>query len=251
MVLPHPSLLFYDQVLPQLSRRTSEAGQLSQAGQLSRAGSLVGRLPATPGGSSAASPGASPEASPPPAPAVGPAAGEDEAGVHGGASGGAAVAPAGSRVGRWVGGLRRRRQLSALLRQQKTVPAGEALQSVVLQNKAPHWNEGLRCWCLNFRGRVKLASVKNFQARAWEGPEWGGSGAMRMSCLCGLACSVWGGLGCRVAQASAESLTARWQTLLRSPPAGICERCRVGYLLGAALRTWSIAVVRHSLLDTR
>lgn len=32
-----------------------------------------------------------------------------------------------------------------------------------LQNKAPHWNEGLRCWCLNFRGRVKLASVKNFQ----------------------------------------------------------------------------------------
>ncbi|KAL4439179.1 hypothetical protein ABPG77_004081 [Micractinium sp. CCAP 211/92] len=163
VVLPHPSLLFYDQVLPQLSRRTSEAGQLSQAGQLSRAGSLVGRLPATPGGSSAASPGASPEASPPPASAMGPAAGEDEAGVHGGASGGAAVAPAGSRVGRWVGGLRRRRQLSALLRQQKTVPAGEALQSVVLQNKAPHWNEGLRCWCLNFRGRVKLASVKNFQ----------------------------------------------------------------------------------------
>jgi hypothetical protein len=32
-----------------------------------------------------------------------------------------------------------------------------------LQNKPPHWNEGLRCWCLNFRGRVKLASVKNFQ----------------------------------------------------------------------------------------
>ena len=32
-----------------------------------------------------------------------------------------------------------------------------------LRNKPPHWNEGLRCWCLNFRGRVKLASVKNFQ----------------------------------------------------------------------------------------
>jgi hypothetical protein len=32
-----------------------------------------------------------------------------------------------------------------------------------LRNKAPHWNEALRCWCLNFRGRVKLASVKNFQ----------------------------------------------------------------------------------------
>ena len=32
-----------------------------------------------------------------------------------------------------------------------------------LRNKAPHWNDTLRCWCLNFRGRVKLASVKNFQ----------------------------------------------------------------------------------------
>ncbi|KAG2454980.1 hypothetical protein HYH02_000806 [Chlamydomonas schloesseri] len=35
--------------------------------------------------------------------------------------------------------------------------------SVRLQNKAPHWNEALMCWCLNFRGRVKMASVKNFQ----------------------------------------------------------------------------------------
>ena len=34
---------------------------------------------------------------------------------------------------------------------------------VELRNKAPHWNDTLRCWCLNFRGRVKLASVKNFQ----------------------------------------------------------------------------------------
>lgn len=32
-----------------------------------------------------------------------------------------------------------------------------------LTNKPPHWNEGLKCWCLNFKGRVKLASVKNFQ----------------------------------------------------------------------------------------
>lgn len=32
-----------------------------------------------------------------------------------------------------------------------------------LRNKPPHWNDSLRCWCLNFRGRVKLASVKNFQ----------------------------------------------------------------------------------------
>ena len=32
-----------------------------------------------------------------------------------------------------------------------------------LFNKPPHWNTGLNCWCLNFHGRVKLASVKNFQ----------------------------------------------------------------------------------------
>ena len=32
-----------------------------------------------------------------------------------------------------------------------------------LRNKPPHWNAKLRCWCLNFKGRVKLASVKNFQ----------------------------------------------------------------------------------------
>eukprot|EP00887_Chlorella_sp_A99_P004980 scaffold4.g4980.t1 len=43
-------------------------------------------------------------------------------------------------------------------------PPPAPLPPVVLHNKAPHWNDGLRCWCLNFRGRVKLASVKNFQA---------------------------------------------------------------------------------------
>jgi len=35
--------------------------------------------------------------------------------------------------------------------------------SETLYNKSPHWNAALNCWCLNFRGRVKLASVKNFQ----------------------------------------------------------------------------------------
>lgn len=35
--------------------------------------------------------------------------------------------------------------------------------SIKLVNKLPLWNDGLKCWCLNFRGRVKLASVKNFQ----------------------------------------------------------------------------------------
>ncbi|GAB4814491.1 hypothetical protein N2152v2_001537 [Parachlorella kessleri] len=42
-------------------------------------------------------------------------------------------------------------------------PAGWRREQVVLRNKAPQWNEELRCWCLNFRGRVKMASVKNLQ----------------------------------------------------------------------------------------
>ncbi|XP_074562778.1 tubby-like F-box protein 8 [Curcuma longa] len=34
---------------------------------------------------------------------------------------------------------------------------------LVLRNKHPRWHEQLQCWCLNFRGRVTIASVKNFQ----------------------------------------------------------------------------------------
>ncbi|XP_054803041.1 tubby-like F-box protein 3 [Prosopis cineraria] len=34
---------------------------------------------------------------------------------------------------------------------------------LVLQNKSPRWHEQLQCWCLNFNGRVTVASVKNFQ----------------------------------------------------------------------------------------
>ncbi|CAM6128581.1 unnamed protein product [Calypogeia fissa] len=34
---------------------------------------------------------------------------------------------------------------------------------LVLKNKAPRWHDQLQCWCLNFRGRVTVASVKNFQ----------------------------------------------------------------------------------------
>ncbi|KAL3531418.1 hypothetical protein ACH5RR_010740 [Cinchona calisaya] len=34
---------------------------------------------------------------------------------------------------------------------------------LVLKNKAPRWHEQLQCWCLNFSGRVTVASVKNFQ----------------------------------------------------------------------------------------
>ncbi|KAL8149031.1 tubby-like F-box protein 3 isoform X2 [Apium graveolens] len=34
---------------------------------------------------------------------------------------------------------------------------------LMLRNKAPRWHEQLQCWCLNFNGRVTVASVKNFQ----------------------------------------------------------------------------------------
>lgn len=34
---------------------------------------------------------------------------------------------------------------------------------LVLRNKTPRWHEQLQCWCLNFHGRVTIASVKNFQ----------------------------------------------------------------------------------------
>lgn len=37
------------------------------------------------------------------------------------------------------------------------------LAPLTLKNKAPRWHEQLQCWCLNFRGRVTVASVKNFQ----------------------------------------------------------------------------------------
>ncbi|XP_057430119.1 tubby-like F-box protein 3 [Lotus japonicus] len=44
--------------------------------------------------------------------------------------------------------------------------------TLVLKNKSPRWHEQLQCWCLNFHGRVTVASVKNFQlvASAENGP---------------------------------------------------------------------------------
>lgn len=39
----------------------------------------------------------------------------------------------------------------------------KSVSPLVLKNKAPRWHEQLQCWCLNFRGRVTVASVKNFQ----------------------------------------------------------------------------------------
>ncbi|KAJ6823123.1 tubby-like F-box protein 1 isoform X1 [Iris pallida] len=41
---------------------------------------------------------------------------------------------------------------------------------IVLKNKAPRWHEHLQCWCLNFHGRVTVASVKNFQLAATADP---------------------------------------------------------------------------------
>jgi len=38
-----------------------------------------------------------------------------------------------------------------------------ATTPLVLKNKSPRWHEHLQCWCLNFHGRVTVASVKNFQ----------------------------------------------------------------------------------------
>ncbi|KAG2376112.1 Tubby-like F-box protein [Vigna angularis] len=43
------------------------------------------------------------------------------------------------------------------------VPSQGSSEPMVLKNKAPRWHEQLQCWCLNFKGRVTVASVKNFQ----------------------------------------------------------------------------------------
>jgi hypothetical protein len=34
---------------------------------------------------------------------------------------------------------------------------------LMLRNRTPRWNESIRAFCLNFGGRVTVASVKNFQ----------------------------------------------------------------------------------------
>nr|GME16179.1 tubby-like F-box protein 8 [Ipomoea batatas] len=48
---------------------------------------------------------------------------------------------------------------------------------LVLKNKSPRWHEQLQCWCLNFRGRVTVASVKNFQLIAATQPPAAAPGA--------------------------------------------------------------------------
>ena len=47
---------------------------------------------------------------------------------------------------------------------QQDEDSGQAKERpLVLRNKEPRWHEQLQCWCLNFGGRVTVASVKNFQ----------------------------------------------------------------------------------------
>lgn len=48
---------------------------------------------------------------------------------------------------------------------------------LILKNKTPRWHEQLQCWCLNFRGRVTIASVKNFQLIAASGEATDNAGA--------------------------------------------------------------------------
>ncbi|CAL5227271.1 g10202 [Coccomyxa viridis] len=43
--------------------------------------------------------------------------------------------------------------------------------TVVMRNKPPKWNEQLSAYCLNFKGRVTQASVKNFQLISEADPE--------------------------------------------------------------------------------
>jgi tubby-related protein 1 len=52
------------------------------------------------------------------------------------------------------------------------VPVGSQSKGgpLILKNKSPRWHEQLQCWCLNFRGRVTVASVKNFQLVAAKEP---------------------------------------------------------------------------------
>ncbi|KAL8144158.1 hypothetical protein V2J09_017190 [Rumex salicifolius] len=47
---------------------------------------------------------------------------------------------------------------------------GPQEKPLVLRNKVPRWHEQLQCWCLNFKGRVTVASVKNFQLIAASQP---------------------------------------------------------------------------------
>ncbi|GAB4814369.1 hypothetical protein N2152v2_001415 [Parachlorella kessleri] len=107
--------------------------------------------------------------------AAGSSAGEAAAGAAAAAAaeivpaGAAAVAPVDALPDAPAAWLPQQQQAQQA-RQEVVVPgagpadmAGIAGEGLSLHNKQPQWNNDLRCWCLNFRGRVKQASVKNFQ----------------------------------------------------------------------------------------
>ncbi|KAI3704547.1 hypothetical protein L1987_74771 [Smallanthus sonchifolius] len=52
---------------------------------------------------------------------------------------------------------------SSSLSVKEQLPTGACNDHLILKNKSPRWHEQLQCWCLNFKGRVTVASVKNFQ----------------------------------------------------------------------------------------
>ncbi|XP_047311817.1 tubby-like F-box protein 2 [Impatiens glandulifera] len=47
--------------------------------------------------------------------------------------------------------------------EKKPSSSSSSEEPLMLRNKLPRWHEQLQCWCLNFKGRVTVASVKNFQ----------------------------------------------------------------------------------------
>uniref|UniRef100_A0A7N0U8S7 Tubby C-terminal domain-containing protein n=1 Tax=Kalanchoe fedtschenkoi TaxID=63787 RepID=A0A7N0U8S7_KALFE len=53
----------------------------------------------------------------------------------------------------------------------RTSPDNPKDGALVLKSKAPRWHDQLQCWCLNFHGRVTVASVKNFQLMPASQPE--------------------------------------------------------------------------------
>jgi len=56
-------------------------------------------------------------------------------------------------------------------RSSSSLSSSEEGETTILENKLPRWHELLQCWCLDFGGRVKCASVKNFQLVSRDDPE--------------------------------------------------------------------------------
>ena len=60
---------------------------------------------------------------------------------------------------------------NGILEALKKKPTPDTEDLIVLRNKQPRWNEQMQAYCLNFNGRVTLASVKNFQLADNEDPD--------------------------------------------------------------------------------